>query len=517
MKRQLCIIVSLLALSVAAQVSADTVAYWRFEDGTAGTNVTHIAGPDAGNTFSPDILDVSGNGNHLSAWITGGCCGYQYRADVPAVTIPETGAANTLSVKNTGGGPGMFTNSTVANPTGINIDTMTPGAFTIEASWKPEAGGHRTVVGRDAQNVVTGTGALAAVYLQARPDNSVGIGFADQAGNFHEAYSAPGLIQGFSFGSDPDGLTGTWYNLAAVSDGSTLSMYVNSQLVASTPIVSANPNLAVGTTDGGDWNPGGWSVGRGLFNGGHGDRAYGFIDEVRISNSALLPNEFLFPVPTTLELIVDKTSGAVTLTNSSASPVTIDFYRIASEAGALKPANGSWLSLDDQNYDAIDGPDALLIAGDSPGEGWDQAGGSSINQLIEQFLGEAGSTINGGESISLGNAYNTSTFGALDGDLQFSFALLDGAEAVAPVTYVGVGGLDGDFDGNTDVDGYDILAWQRGLGGDFDAGDLADWKANFGAGADATAAVGAVPEPSSIVLMLAAGLLLAARRTKSEA
>ena len=294
MKRHFCGSVALfafgLAMGLASLAHADTVAYWRFEDGTAGTDVNHIA--VNGNTFSADILDVSGNGNDLSTWVTGGCCGYGYRADVSSATVPGTGAANTLSVKNTGGGPGMFTNSAVSLPSGIDVDTMTPAAFTVEASWKFENGGYRTVVGRDAQNVATSDGALAALYLQAHPDNSIGILFNDVAGNTHSAFSAPDLAQGFDFGTDPDGLNAEWYHLVGVSDGSTLKMYVNNNLVASTPIVSADPRLAVGTTSGGDWHAGGWSVGRGLFNGGHGDRAYGFIDEVRISNSASLPLSF---------------------------------------------------------------------------------------------------------------------------------------------------------------------------------------------------------------------------------
>ena len=279
----------------AGQVSADTVAYWRFEDGTTGTDVTHIAG--SGNTFSADIFDVSGNGNHLSTWVTGGCCGYQYRGNVAGPTVPQTGAPNTLSVRNTGGGPGMFTNAGVSNPSGVNIDTMTPLQFTVEVSVKAENGGHRTYVGRDAQDVVTGNGGLAALYLQARPGDSVGIAFADVAGNFHEAFTPAGFFQGFNFGDDPDGNNAQWYHLAGVSDGATLKFYVNNALVASTPIVSADARLAVGTTDGGDWNPGGWTVGRGLFGGGHTDRGYGFIDEVRISNSALNPSELLMAIP----------------------------------------------------------------------------------------------------------------------------------------------------------------------------------------------------------------------------
>jgi hypothetical protein len=46
----------------------------------------------------------------------------------------------------------------------------------------------------------------------------------------------------------------------------------------------------------------------------------------------------------------------------------------------------------------------------------------------------------------------------------------------------------GDFDGNGVVDGSDFLAWQRGLGGAFDAEDLATWRTNFGNGAQAAAA-----------------------------
>jgi hypothetical protein len=282
------------ALAFGRMAHAATVAYWRWEEGPANTDVSHTI-PDG--QFQGTIPDVSGNGNHLSTWSQGGCCGYQYRSDVPFTTVPQTGAANNFSVKNTGGGPGMFTDSAVSMPTGVNIETMTPLAFTVEASWKPERGGFRTVVGRDAQNVATSNGALAALYLQALPEDRMAIKFTDVAGNFHEAISAPGLIQGFDFGSDPNGINGTWYNVAGVSDGTTLSLYVNNVLVASTPIVSADPRLAIGTTSGGDWHAGEWSVGRGLFGGGHVDRAYGFIDEVRISNSALSPSQLLMAVP----------------------------------------------------------------------------------------------------------------------------------------------------------------------------------------------------------------------------
>jgi hypothetical protein len=58
----------------------------------------------------------------------------------------------------------------------------------------------------------------------------------------------------------------------------------------------------------------------------------------------------------------------------------------------------------------------------------------------------------------------------------------------------------GDFDDDLDVDGQDFLLWQRGLGGAFDAGDLTDWKANFG-----PAGVAAVPEPAGFIVALCGG------------
>jgi len=276
-------------------VNAATVAYWRFERGPANTPVPH--GTAVG-VFDGTTPDVSGNGNSLSTWTEGDWAGYAYRADVPLARVSQTGVSNQFSVKNTGANPAMFTSATGSLPSGINAQTMTPVQFTVEASYKPEANGSwRTIVGRDARDVATEDGNLAALYLQVRPDDSVGISFVDVSGYVHRAYSPPGWLYGFDFGTNPEGAGAPWYHLTGVSDGATLKMYVDNVLVASTDLtLSGSPNqaLAVGTTSGADWVAGAWSVGRGLYAGGHGDRAYGFIDEVRISNSALRPGEFLF-------------------------------------------------------------------------------------------------------------------------------------------------------------------------------------------------------------------------------
>lgn len=306
MKNTHRVFAAVFALSAAGSLlcgvlpaSAATVAYWRFDDGAANAQMTHVGGVNG--VWSPDVADVSGNGNALSVWTTDAWAGYAYRADVAAPTIPQTGAANTLSVKNTGSYPGMWNNT---------LRTWSPSAFTIETAFKPETGGWRTLVGRDSQGAGTQPGAdanAAALYFQIQPDNNVGITFQDVSGFQYTAFSAANAVQGFAYPSDPEGLTGKWYAMAGVSDGKLLSLYLNDlaagtgyQLVAQTDLtLQGSPNTALtpGLGSGSDWVAGDFSVGRGLYSGGHGDRAYGFIDEVRLSEGALTPDQFLFAVP----------------------------------------------------------------------------------------------------------------------------------------------------------------------------------------------------------------------------
>jgi hypothetical protein len=75
----------------------------------------------------------------------------------------------------------------------------------------------------------------------------------------------------------------------------------------------------------------------------------------------------------------------------------------------------------------------------------------------------------------------------------------------------------GDHDNDGDVDGGDFLAWQRGQSPDpLSAIDLADWKANFGAGSPAIAGSTAMPEPSAAVLLVIAGIGSRWRRRTSR-
>lgn len=286
-------------------VNAGTVAYWRFEDGPAGSNIAHTTG---NGVFEAAVFDSSGNGNHLSAWSADDWAAFHYTTDVSMSTLPA-GLANKYSIKNSGGYPGLWSSSSYIG------QSWSPLTWTIEASFQPESGGWRTLVGRDSRGTATSNGDLAALYLQITPDNQMAIKYCDVSGYWHEAISAAGLVKGFTWSSDPEGLTGVWQAAAAVCDGSKLSLYYRDleggdgwHLVAETDLtLSGSPNLALtgGAGDGNDWDAGNWSVGRGLYGGGHGDRAYGFIDEVRISDSALSMGQFIFvPEPSMFALAI---------------------------------------------------------------------------------------------------------------------------------------------------------------------------------------------------------------------
>ncbi len=138
-------------------------------------------------------------------------------------------------------------------------------------------------------------------------------------------------------------------------------------------------------------------------------------------------------------------------------------------------------------------------------------------------------TATGGDNILFGHSdINNGSSGNLDEPSAFTFlfTLVDNVEVSTFVAQ------DADFDGDTNVDGADFLAWQRGNGiddgtalladgdangdGNVDATDLAAWQGQYGNGIASSATLGAVPEPTSLLMIVMGLVSLTGVRYKSR-
>ncbi|QDT00825.1 dockerin type I domain-containing protein [Adhaeretor mobilis] len=216
-----------------------------------------------------------------------------------------------------------------------------------------------------------------------------------------------------------------------------------------------------------------------------------------------------------LKLVVSTTTGKVTLQNTSGQSFAIDSYEITSASSSLDAV--AWNSLQDSDYEGNGAP--------GNGNGWEEAGGVGTHQLIESYL-TADSTIADGTSIPLGNAFDFDKAGVQE-DLSFSYHIAGNpaflttgdVEYISPI-------IDADFNNDGEVDGIDLLVWQRGFNtpsattaqgdadgnGEVDAQDLAAWHAAYDASSLAAANSFAVPEPASSSLLVLAITGLASRR-----
>jgi hypothetical protein len=222
-----------------------------------------------------------------------------------------------------------------------------------------------------------------------------------------------------------------------------------------------------------------------------------------------------------LSLEVNSTSGQIRFINSTSATLDLTGYEITSAAGSLNMAG--WNSLSDQNLDPVDGPDAGGVAGNGPGETWDEAVGASNFALQEGFL-LGGSSVPPGGSLSIGAAYNTT----LDArDLAVTIRRGDSSIVPLAVEYLEAS-IPGDFDGDLDVDANDLQVWKSNFSSttagpssgdadgdaDVDGHDFLVWQRNLGVMPTGAA----VPEPDAAILavVLTAALTVASVRRVSR-
>ena len=250
------------------------VAFWRFEEGTAGMAVAP----------GVQLPDSAGHGNTLQT--PDANAAPTYSSNVPG--SPTTPPLSNLRSVDFTALPGTGFVARELNTGGAtgDINTHAFSQMTVEASFNVAAiGGYQTFVGREGMNYPGDpTGGNADFYLELLDPNTTN-GVQILSARAHETSDGALIIC--------NGTTtiqaGQWYNAAAVADGHSLSLYLQTTPNGAYHLENSVPfNGAVG-------NQGTrWTVGRGFYGGNPTDRYNGLVDEVRISDNALAASQFLF-------------------------------------------------------------------------------------------------------------------------------------------------------------------------------------------------------------------------------
>ena len=242
-----------------------TVAYWRFEEGEADQEFPPPSfpnGPDSGLT-----IDAAGNDDALRTFSD--ATNPIYRADVPAATL-ASGSTNTRSLE-------FAPNEDLYIARQGELHQYMFDRFTVEASFNADTIAFMNIVGKDGKPVEAL--AVAPLQLKLRDDTDrLQIEIIDGASQEKQVQSIDPIV------------AGRWYHVAAVSDGTTLSLYLDDTTVEGGYVLQGSVPVTRGLVD----SQGTWTVGRGHFNGQNVDWFDGKIDEVRISDIALDPSQFLF-------------------------------------------------------------------------------------------------------------------------------------------------------------------------------------------------------------------------------
>lgn len=270
-----------------APEAGGTIGHWNFEDGSPGAlmNDTDLYG-------QVGTQDLSGNDFHMYAWddISG-----------PSFSLEgETPTGEGLSSRHDGGQDG-YTNDAF-------INNWSPAAWTIELAVKLDnLTGWQTLIGRDGSSQGEDE---ADFYFQKQ----------DSSDTFRINFDTAGG-QRYILDADFTVTAGQWYYLAAVSDGSTVTMYADKRdgsgygIVGTLALNGSNDNALAAPDEV-------WTFGRGWFNGAFVDHITGNLDDIRFTDGALLPTEFLHYDG----LVITETGGATEVSEQGPTSDTFSVH-----------------------------------------------------------------------------------------------------------------------------------------------------------------------------------------------
>jgi hypothetical protein len=323
--------------------------------------------------------------------------------------------------------------------------------------------------------------------------------------------------------------------IAVTVDDTSISLYRDGQLVQSTLLTTAQQTDMVGAPSLGQVNPTSAYLGRSLYT---ADAFFaGAINQFTIHDNVLTPAQIQAnfttgpsgPKGPTLQ--INRDSGALTLLNEQTG-VNIVGYTITSAAGSLDQAG--WR------------PVADFYDGDSGGsfdndDNWTvlTVEGSKTDLSEFEFDGGTGGVLGTGGTTALqlsnGGLWRKSIYE----DIQITAKLADGSNLPVALEYVGNSGVaftrsDFNFDGLINLNDWNIFLANNGTDmsmlsdaesyamGDLNGDQLSNhtdfrlFKADFNTanGAGAFEALAAVPEPTTIVLLIVGCLAVLSNRPR---
>ena len=207
------------------------------------------------------------------------------------------------------------------------------------------------------------------------------------------------------------------------------------------------------------------------------------------NESSARSGDIEFSARNTIVLVVDPTTGAASLENQSNFNVNIDSYFVTSNQSVLSTAG--WSPLANSN------------------SAWTAASGAA-NRIAEgNLFGSTTLAANGG-SLSLGSPIDPELLDD-ETDLSLDFTV-EGIGTIAGGVLFAASAPSADFDNDGDVDGNDLTdptdGWQARYGNDLNGSDFLNWQRQFqGSSTPAIAAATAVPEPTSVALVLSSAVI----------